>query len=153
MKSHSLIPSLQKYFIPLKSGISVSYITTKSRKSWHDSSRIIHFFVPPGIINSSNSLSTTLCIKKTSVICFWIDAYPLTHPFVTAHGDFNKSNTSLSKVIWPNAIVLRLSCFLLHIYVIPNSSHHIRSCLTQPVKHMYSRLWMLPALTCPQFLL
>ena len=153
MKSHSLIPSLQKSFIPFTCGISVSYITTNSRTSWHYSSRIIHFFVPPGIINSSNPHSNSLWITKTPVKCGQTDDYPLAHPFVTAYGYFKKSNTSLSKVIWPNATVLRLSCFLPDIYVIPNSSHHTPSYLTHPVQHMESHRWLLPALTCPHFIL
>ena len=71
---------------------------------------------------------------------------------MNAYGYFKKSNTSLSKVIWPNATVLLLYCFLPHIYVTPNSSHHIPSCLTHPVKHMDPHLWLLPALTFPHFI-
>ena len=171
MKSHSLIPSLQKSFIPFTCGISVSYITTNSRTSWHYSSRIIHFFVPPGIINSSNSCSNTLCITKISVTCGQTDAYPLTHPSVTAYGDSDKSNTTLSKFILPIAKFPRhilhyhivpvfrymtylntflspcmLSIFFSHISGITNYSLHIPSCLTHPVQHVKSCLFLIPAL-------
>ena len=132
---------------------------------WHDSRKIINFFVLPDIINPITSRSTTLIITKTSVTCGWTDAYPPTHPSVTAfllldmvilvptNGDYAKSNTSLSKVVWTNATFLQLSCsFLTHITIIPNSAHHITAHLTHPVKHVNSHLHILTTLTCPHYI-
>ena len=92
--------------IRLPRGISVSYITKNPINYFCDSPIRIHFLVLPGIINSSASRSTNLCITKTSVTYGRIYAYPLKHPFVTAYGGSAKSNTNLYKVIRPIAIVL-----------------------------------------------
>ena len=85
--------------IRLPRGISVSYITKNPINYFCDSHVRIHLLVLPGIINSSASRSTNLCITKTSVTCGRIYAYPLKHPFVTAYGGSAKSNTNLYKVI------------------------------------------------------
>ena len=161
----SFIPSLWKSFTKFTRGISVLCITKIYINYWHDSRKIINFFVLPDIINPITSRSTTLIITKTSVTCGRTDAYPPTHPSVTAfllldmvilvptNGDYAKSNTSLSKVVWTNATFLQLSCsFLTHITIIPNSAHHITAHLTHPVKHVNSHLHILTTLTCPHYI-
>ena len=113
-----LIPSLQTSFTIFTNCILVLCITKNSRNSWHDSSKIIHFFIPRGLINSSTSCLTTLCIAKIAVTCGSTYSSPLTHHLLTKFlfprrvilvptiGNSNKSHTRLSKVMWPNAAVL-----------------------------------------------
>ena len=116
----SVIPSLWISFTTLTHVISVFCIRKYSTNSWHDSHKRIHFFVPPGIINSSTYHSTTLHIIKTSIVWGLIGAYTLSHPSVTVfllyrrviivptNRDYEKSKASLSTVMWPNTTVLRL---------------------------------------------
>ena len=105
----SLITSLWISFTILTRGISVLCITKNSINSWRNSCKIIDFFIPTCITNSSTSCLTTLQITKTYVVCGKTDAYLLEHPYVSAllperraflipkNGDYAKSNTSLSK--------------------------------------------------------
>ena len=73
--------------------------------------KIIHFFVPPGLINSSISRFNTLHLTKTLVTCEHTGTYHLSQPslalllplrmvvLVLTNKQSNKSNTRLSKVI------------------------------------------------------
>ena len=122
----SLITSLWTSLTILMCGISVLCITKKLRISWHNPHKRIHFFGPQGIITSSTYHSTTLGIIKKYITCGQIDVYPLTHPYPTAllpmrrvilvptNDHWKKSNTSLSRFKWTNAIVLRLSHNFFH---------------------------------------
>ena len=104
--AHSLIPSHHTPFILLERRISVSYITKNLIKYWCNPQIIIHFLLPPGLINSSTSRSTALCIMKKSVTCERTDTYSMTHPSVTAYGDNTRTNINLSKFIQPIATVI-----------------------------------------------
>ena len=97
--AYSLIPPLRTSFIPLTCGIQVLYITTNLRKSSRKLYRKIHLFIPLGLINSSNSCSTTLCRTKKYITYGQKDSYPLTQKPVNAYKDSAKSSTILSKVI------------------------------------------------------
>ena len=102
----SLIPSLLTSFTIFTRDISVLYITKKSRKSWRKSNSRIHLFVPWGLINSSMSHLTTLCIMKTSFMCERTDAYPFTHPFRPPMWNTNNQTRTHLSIIWPTATVL-----------------------------------------------
>ena len=62
--AHILITSLRTSFTTVAHVISVSYILKNSRKHWRDSRKIIHLFVPPGIINPSTSRLDTLKLQR-----------------------------------------------------------------------------------------
>ena len=98
-------------------------------------------------------------------IChMWADRRLIAHPSVAVvleyrrvllvftNNYYPKSNTSLSKVMWLNAIVLWLSRFFTHITGIPNSSNHIHQRLTYPTQRVNSHLQLLLAITCPHFI-
>ena len=114
-----LLLSLRIFFAELTSGISFLCITKNSRNSWCDSPKRIQFFILRGILNSNTCCSTILRIAKTSVTCGRTDAFPLTHPSVTAfllpwrvilvptNGYSYKSNKRLSKFMCPNATFLQ----------------------------------------------